>query len=81
VIYLVYKDRGPFVRQHAADAVNIQLNALIWFIVGGILALVLIGFAVLAAVPIVAVVLHIIGAVKAYGGDWHWSPLTIRFVK
>jgi uncharacterized Tic20 family protein len=81
VIYLVYKDRGPFVRQHAADAVNIQLNALIWFIVGGILALVLIGFAVLAAVPVVAVVLHIIGAVKAYAGDWHWSPLTIRFVK
>src|SRR5918994_579396 len=47
VIYLVYKDKGPFVRQHAADAVNIQLNALLWFIVGGILVLVLVGFAVL----------------------------------
>jgi uncharacterized Tic20 family protein len=80
VIYLVYKDRGPFVRQHAADAVNIQLNALMWFIVGGILALVLVGFVVLAVVPVVAVVLHVIGAVKAYNGEWHWSPLTIRFV-
>jgi uncharacterized Tic20 family protein len=81
VIYLVYKDRGPFVRQHAADAVNIQLNALLWFIVGGILVLVLVGFAVLAVVPIVAVVLHILGAVKAYQGEWHWSPLTIKFVQ
>jgi uncharacterized Tic20 family protein len=28
----------------------------------------------------VAVVLHIVGAMKAYQGDEHWSPLTIRFV-
>jgi len=80
VIYLVYKDKGPFVRQHAADAVNIQLNALLWFIVGGILVLVLVGFVVLAVVPIVATLLHVIGAIKAYNGEQHWSPLTIRFV-
>ena len=81
VIYLVYKDKGPFVRQHAADAVNIQLNALLWFIVGGILVLVLVGLAVLAVVPVVATVLHVIGAIKAYNGEEHWSPLTIRFVR
>jgi len=80
VIYLVYKDKGPFVRQHAADAVNIQLNALLWAVVGVVLALVLIGFAILAVVPIVATVLHVIGAIKAYNGEQHWSPLTIRFV-
>ena len=80
-VYVVYKDRGPFVRQHAADAVNIQLNALLWFIIGGVLVLVLVGFAVLAVVPVVAVVLHILGAVKAYQGEWHWSPLTIKFVQ
>ena len=80
VIYLVYKDKGPFVRQHAADAVNIQLNALLWFIVSGILVLVLVGLALLAVVPIVATVLHVIGAIKAYNGEEHWSPLTIRFV-
>ena len=80
VIYLVYKDKGPFVRQHAADAVNIQLNALLWAIVGVILALVLIGFAILAVIPIVATVLHVIGAIKAYQGEVHWSPLTLRFV-
>ncbi|MFL6091288.1 MAG: DUF4870 domain-containing protein [Aeromicrobium sp.] len=80
VIYLVYKDRGPFVRQHAADAVNIQLNALLWAAIGFVLALVLIGFAILFVVPIVATILHVIGAVKAYNGEAHWSPLTIKFV-
>ena len=39
VIYLIYKDRGPFVRQHAADAMNIQLNALLWAILGFVLVL------------------------------------------
>ena len=81
VIYLVYKDKGPFVRQHAADAMNIQLNALLWAVVGVILALVLIGFAILFVIPFVATVLHVIGAIKAYHGEEHWSPLTIRFVK
>jgi uncharacterized Tic20 family protein len=81
VIYLVYKDRGPFVRQHAADAVNIQLNALIWFAIGWVLVLVLVGFAVLFVIPFVAGILHAVGAVKAYDGQYHWSPLTIRFVR
>jgi uncharacterized Tic20 family protein len=80
VIYLVYRDKGPFVRQHAADAVNIQLNALLWFIVSGILVLLLVGLLFLAIVPIWATALHVIGAIKAYNGEEHWSPLTIRFV-
>jgi uncharacterized Tic20 family protein len=88
VIYLVYKDKGPFVRQHAADAVNIQLNALLWAVVlavvGFVLLIVLVGFllwALLAVVPVVATALHVIGAIKAYNGEQHWSPLTIRFVQ
>jgi uncharacterized Tic20 family protein len=80
VIYLVYKDRGAFVRQYAANAVNIQLNALLWAIVGVILALVLVGFLVLAIVPIWATVLHLVAAIKASQDETHWSPLTIRFV-
>lgn len=80
VVYLIYKDRGPFIRQHAADAMNIQLNALLWAILGFVLALVLIGFAILAVVPIVASVLHVMGAIKAYNGETHWSPLTIKLV-
>ncbi|HUP98891.1 MAG TPA: DUF4870 domain-containing protein [Aeromicrobium sp.] len=80
VIYLIYKDRGPFVRQHAADAMNIQLNALLWAVLGFVLVLLLVGFAILFVIPIVATVLHAVGAIKAYNGEEHWSPLTIRFV-
>jgi uncharacterized Tic20 family protein len=80
VIYLVYKDRGAFVRQYSANAVNIQLNALLWAIVGVVLALLLVGFLLLAIVPIWATVLHLVAAIKASQGETYWSPFTIRFV-
>jgi uncharacterized Tic20 family protein len=45
------------------------------------LMLVLIGFVTYAAAFVVALVLHIIGAVRANAGDWWDPPLTINFVK
>jgi hypothetical protein len=81
VVFLLYKDRGPFVRHHVANALNIQLNGLLWAIVGAILIIVLVGFVVLAAVPIVMVVLHVLGAVAASRGEWTNPPLTIRFIR
>src|SRR6478752_6249323 len=33
VVYLSLRDRGPFIRAHAASAVNIQLTALIGLVV------------------------------------------------
>lgn len=81
VVFLLYKDRGPFVRHHVANALNIQLNGLLWAVIGAILAIVLIGLAVLAAVPIVMVVLHVLGALAASRGEWSNPPLTIRFIR
>lgn len=80
-VYLVYKDRGPFIRHNAANAMNIQLNMLMWAIVGLVLVLVLIGFAVLLVVPVIGVVLHVLAAVKASQGEWWNPPLTIRFIR
>ena len=80
VIYLVYRDRGPFVRAHAANAVNVQLTALIGLIVSGILMLVLVGFITYPLVVVAAVVIHAIAAVRANNGEWYDPPFTIRFV-
>ncbi len=80
VIYLLYKDRGPFARQHAANSLNIQLTTLIVLLVLAPLMLVLVGFLTFAAAFVVAFVLHLIGALKANSGQWWTPPLTIRFV-
>ena len=44
VIYLLYKDRGPFVRQHAANSLNIQIITGIVLLISFPLMLVLVGF-------------------------------------
>ncbi|MFV0464085.1 MAG: DUF4870 domain-containing protein [Nostocoides sp.] len=80
IIYLLYKDRGPFVRAAAASSLNIQLTAVVVMLVSLPLMLVLIGFVTFAVAAIAALVLNIIGAVRANEGQWWTPPLTIRFV-
>lgn len=81
VVFVLYKDRGPFVRHHVANALNIQLNGLLWAVIGFVLIFVLVGFAVLAAIPVVMVVLHVFGAMAASRGEFSNPPLTIRFIR
>ena len=90
VVFVMYKDRGPFVRSHAANSINVQISMFIWLVVATVLYVVLgiitlgVGFVVFLpvfAVPfVVAGVLHVVGAVKAYNGEWWNPPLTPRFV-
>ena len=90
-VYVIHKDRGPFVRAHAANSLNIQITMFIWLLVLGILtipvALLTLGIGLVVMLPalaaafIVAGVLHVVGAVKAYNGEWWNPPFTPRFVK
>ncbi len=79
--YLILKDRGPFVRAHTATALNFQLTLLIAYVVGGVLSIVVIGFLILLAAYILNIVLCIVAAVKANGGQWYTYPVSIPFVK
>ncbi|HET6967280.1 MAG TPA: DUF4870 domain-containing protein [Ornithinibacter sp.] len=81
VTYIVVRDRGPFVRHHAANALNVQIIAGIVMLVSLPLMIVLIGFVSFAAAWLFAVVVHIVGAVKANNGEWYNPPLTPLFVK
>jgi len=89
-VYVVHKDRGPFVRSHAANSLNVQITMFIWLVVAAVLYVILgivtlgIGFVVFLPVffvPVVwAGVLHVIGTLKAYNGEWWNPPLTPRFL-
>lgn len=82
VVYLMYKDRGPFVRRAAANSMNIQLNGLLWYVGVAILGVLTLGLAwvLFFAIPVVMVVLHAIAALKNNQGEWYDPPFTIRFV-
>lgn len=81
VIYLIYKDRGPFVRQHAANSLNVQIVTAILLVVSTVMMIVLVGFLTYPLVIIAATVIHIMGAIKANNGEWWTPPLTPQLVK
>lgn len=81
VIYLLYKDRGPFVRAHAANSLNVQIMTGIVLLISIPLMFVVVGLFTFAFAFCFAFVLHIIGAVKANRGEWWNPPLTPHFVK
>ncbi len=81
VTYLVFKDRGPFVREHTRQALNFQLTLLIAYIAGAILTLAFIGFLIWAAAGILSLVFSIIAAIAANKGEMYKYPIAIQFIK
>jgi len=80
ILYLIYKDRGPFARENAANSLNVQITTGIVLLVSIPLMLVLIGFVTFGLALVAAFVLHLIGAIKANRGEWWRPPMTLRLV-
>lgn len=81
VIYLVKKDSSPFVRQHAAEALNFHLTLTVAAVVSALLVLVLIGVFLLLALLVAGAVFAVVAAVAAGKGQTYRYPMTIRFVR
>ncbi|MEI2779467.1 MAG: DUF4870 domain-containing protein [Tetrasphaera sp.] len=81
VIYLMYKDRGPFVRENAANSLNIQIATGIGLVISAILMFVLVGFITYPLVCLWAIVLHAIAASKANQGEWYSPPMVPKFIR
>jgi uncharacterized Tic20 family protein len=80
VLYLVYKDRGPFARANVANSLNVQITTGIVLLVSIPLMLVLVGFLTWGIALVIAFVLHLLGALKAHRGEWWRPPLTLHLV-
>ncbi|UIP58474.1 DUF4870 domain-containing protein [Agromyces marinus] len=78
--YLILKDKGPFIREHTATALNFQITLLIAYVVGSILTFVIIGIFLLIAAWVCAIVFGIIAAIKANNGEYYVYPVAIKFV-
>jgi uncharacterized Tic20 family protein len=88
IIYMVFKDRGPFTRQESKEALNFQLTITIYvlglYIVGGILAIILIGFLlwpIAWIVGVLGVIFGIIAGVKVNNGQAYRYFHAFRMVK
>lgn len=80
VIYLVYKDRDPFIRRHSAQALNFHITLFVVYLVSIPLILIIVGIFTIFAAAISAVVFSIIAAIAANDGREYTYPLVPKMI-
>jgi uncharacterized protein len=80
VVYLVKKDSSPFVKEHAAEALNWAITLTIATVVSVVLIVVLIGILLLMAIGVAALVFAVLAAIAANNGQSYRYPMTLRLV-
>lgn len=82
VIWLIHKDKNPYLEEHCIEALNFQITALL---VQGIITLVAIATCgllspLIIVVPITIIVCSIIAALQTQKGEMYRYPLTLRLL-
>ncbi|NLF68016.1 MAG: DUF4870 domain-containing protein [Candidatus Anammoximicrobium sp.] len=78
IVWLIKRDEYALVDDQGKESLNFQISILIYVTV---FALTIIGIPLAVAALIFGLVMTVIAAVKANGGEYYRYPLTIRFVK
>ena len=80
IVYLVYKDRDPFIRRHAVQALNFQIIITIAYVISWVLTIVLIGFLTGFAAWVACIVFSIMAGLAANKGEEYTYPLIPKMV-
>lgn len=81
VMWLIKRDRSPFIDDHGREAVNFQISLTLYAIVGSLLIFACgIGILVVLATYILGIVGMIMAAVAASRGEYFRYPACIRFI-
>ena len=80
LVLLLKGNSSPYVRQHALESLQFQLNMLFWIVVSVVLFFVLIGFFLIAVVGLWYTALVIIASVQAHRGRSFRYPAIVRFL-
>lgn len=81
VVWLIKREGNPFVDANGKESLNFQISMTIYGFVAGILVFVLIGIPLLILLVLADLILLIVAAMKANGGESYRYPATIRFIK
>jgi len=79
-VYLL-AGREPFVREHAAEAVNFHITTAVYAAVGVVLLVVVVGLFVLLAVGLFFLVCTVLAAVAAGSGRRFRYPATLHLLR
>ncbi|RRJ85595.1 DUF4870 domain-containing protein [Gulosibacter macacae] len=85
IVWLIYKDRSPFVRTAAAQSFNYQITMWLTGIVGWILIFTIvlfpIGLLMLLVSSVMAIILGVWGAIRTAGGNQYRYPWNVPLLK
>lgn len=76
--YLIFNGKGPFITHHVKESLNFGITMALWTI---LLAISIVGWLIIWAVPVFWIIFRIVAAVQASQGVFYKYPLTIRFIK
>jgi len=80
VVWLVFRGRGAYLEDQAKEALNFQIAVIIGYILGGILSVILIGFALIFVVWVASTIFAILAAVAASRGEPYRYPVSLRLI-
>ena len=80
-VLLTRGKESEFVRRHAVESLNFQINALVWMVISVLLFVVVVGIFMLAIVGIWYLIAVIMGSLAASKGRRFRYAFIIRFVK
>jgi uncharacterized protein len=80
IVYLIKKD-DPYVIEHSKEALNWSITAIIGYVAGGMLTVILIGVLVIVVVALCHLIFCILGAVAGSSGKPFRVPFAIRLIK
>ena len=81
IFWMIKKDAMPFVDDQGKESLNFQITVTIAAIIAAVLIVFLIGFLLLPAVGLAALVFTVIAGIKANEGVAYRYPFTLRLIK
>ena len=79
-VLLIKGNESAFVREHAVESLNFQLNALVWAVIGILLLVIAIGLILLPLVGIWYLIFVLVAANRASQGKPYRYPLILRVI-
>ena len=76
--YVLLKDKGPFISHHVKESLNFSNTV---GLIAVALAISIVGWLIIRAVPAYWVIMRIIAAAKTAQGEFYKYPFTVRFIK
>ncbi|MBI1249648.1 DUF4870 domain-containing protein [bacterium] len=81
IIWILLKDKSPFIDFHGKQAINFQITLTIAAMISVVLVCVYIGLLLMLAVVVVEIVYIVIASLKAQQGEYYVIPVAIQFLR